>query len=344
MKIFACALILFALNPCFAGQTAPAVKTVYSFTGKGKDVPLLHARLIQGKDGNFYGVSNVRGAGNFGTIFKITPAGVRTTLHAFTRNGADGAEPCDGLVADSHSNFYGTTGYGGSSGSGTVFKITPKGRFSALHSFTGIGFAGGSADGALPHAGLVRGRDGNFYGTTWSGGRSGDGTVFKITPAGALRTLHSFTGSNAEGAFPYAGLTPGGDGNFYGTTTLGGRMGGGVGGGTVFRISQAGVLMTLHSFKDGAYLYAGLVQGDDGNFYGETAFGGKMDGGTVFQITPAGVLTTLRSFSRYGAGGSALIDDLAKGSDGSIYATTLSGGRHGKGTIFRIIIEGLNRS
>jgi uncharacterized repeat protein (TIGR03803 family) len=141
--------------------------------------------------------------------------------------------------------------------------------------------------------GLVQASDGSFYGTTSNGGTSGYGTVFKITPAGALTTLYSFVGS--DGSYPYAGLVQGSDGNFYGTTAYGGTSSYG----TIFKITPAGALTTLHSFtySDGAYPYATLVQGTDGNFYGTTYYGGTSGYGTVFKITPAGALTTLHSFT-----------------------------------------------
>jgi len=180
---------------------------------------------------------------------------------------------------------------------------------------------------------LVQGSDGYFYGTTGAGGTNGDGTVFKISPNGTLTTLYSFTGIN-DGGNPQAGLVPGSDGTFYGTTGLirgpcndcvkGGPI---TSFGTVFKISTNGALITLYSFtggNDGANPSGGLVQGSDGNFYGTTA-------STVFQITPTGVLTTLDS-------GLAGPSSLVQGSDGSFYGTTSAGGAGGAGTVFRLTI------
>jgi uncharacterized repeat protein (TIGR03803 family) len=128
------------------------------------------------------------------------------------------------VVQGTSGNFYGTTAYGGgigcSGGCGTVFKITPSGVLTTLHSFD-------KTDGANPSAGLVQGTDGNFYGTTEYGGTGDGGTIFKITPAGILTTLHSFSD---EGS-PYAGLIQSTDGSFYGTTESG------YDGGTVFSLS-----------------------------------------------------------------------------------------------------------
>ena len=142
----------------------------------------------------------------------------------------------------------------------------------------------------------MRGRDGNFYGTTFKGGASGNGTVFKMATNGILTTLVSFAGTN--GANPYAGLVAGTEGDFYGVTANGGASSNG----TVFKISPAGKLTTLHSFclqpvcTDGGGPLAGLVQATNGNFYGTTAGGGSDGFGTVFEISPAGRFTTLYSF------------------------------------------------
>ena len=123
---------------------------------------------------------------------------------------------------------------------------------------------GDCTDGAGPKGALVQAVNGNFYGTT-SGGVS-SGTVFEITPAGTLTTLHSFEG--ADGASPFDALIQATDGNFYGTTTQGGTSTAcSFGCGTVFKITPAGTLTTLHSFEstDGSSPYAGLIQATDGN-------------------------------------------------------------------------------
>ncbi len=135
--------------------------------------------------------------------------------------------------------------------------------------------------------GWCKATDGNFYGTTYSGGAGiyGNGTVFKITPTGTLTTLYSFCTQSgcADGDNPAAGLVQGTDGNFYGTTTGGGANNGG----TVFKITPTGTLTTLYSFDftDGRTPFAGLVQATDGNFYGTTVSGGASADGTVFSLT-----------------------------------------------------------
>ena len=279
-------------------QMTPAgvLTTLVSFNGTNGSYP--YAGLVQGTNGNFYGTTASGGASGMGTVFEMTPAGVLTTLVSF--NNTDGAVPLGALVQSSDGNFYGTTFQGGNlnyggifgnSGAGTVFKMTPSGVLTTL-----VDFSGGH--GENPAGGLVQGTNGSFYGTTSIGGNLslnsgyGFGTVFKMTPAGALTTLVWL--NLANGYNPSAGLVQGSDGNLYGTTD-----GGGAGiGGTVFKMTPAGALTTLVSFNgaDGNAPAAPLMRGSDGNFYGTTEYGGPGGGGTVFQVTPAGVLTTLVSF------------------------------------------------
>jgi uncharacterized repeat protein (TIGR03803 family) len=310
-----------------------------SFNGTNGANPYLES-LVQGLDGNFYGTTLYGGVHHNGTVFRITPAGTLTTLYSFcSKTGcADGYQPFAGLVLATNGNFYGTTAYGGTHGYGTVFRITPAGTLTTLHSFA-------STDGAYLDAGLVQGTDGNFYGTTHSGGAKGLGTVFKITPAGTLTTLHSFClnwpSTCTDGFYPWAGLIQGTDGNFYGTA-----LGGGANGnyGTIFKITPAGMLTTLHSFcskggcTDGTQPYAGLVQGSDGNLYGTTLGGGTSLRGTVFKITLAGALTTLHSFA--GTDGTGPYAGLVQATDGNFYGTVSGGGANGHGTVFKITPAG----
>ena len=294
------------------------------------------AALVEGGDGNFYGTTAYGGASGKGTVFVVTPGGALTTLISF--NGTNGSDPVAALVQGSDGNFYGTTAYGGTNGNnGTVFQMTPAGTLRTLVSFNGT-------NGGHPLAGLVQANDGNFYGTTLVGGAYNSGTVFKMTSGGALTTLASFNGAN--GSLPFAGLVQGTNGNFYGTTSLGGSSGHGA----VFRMSPAGVLTMVMDVYNSAYaLYpaAGVVQGQDGNFYGTTAYGGNNSlnagsgFGTVFKMTPAGGLNTLVSFN--GANGSYCGSGLVQGSDGNFYGTTAGGGAGGSlggGTVFKMTPAG----
>ncbi len=172
------------------GLSAQTLTTFVNFDGTHGAAP--ESPVIQASDGNFYGTTSGGGGGSraYGTVFRVTPDGALTTLHSF--NLTDGIGPIGGLVEGSDGNFYGTTPQGGTHpGAGTVFVISGAGSFSVLHNFDGT-------DGAGPYAGLVQGTDGNFYGTTISGGPNGYGTVFKITPAGVLTTLYGF--SSGDGA------------------------------------------------------------------------------------------------------------------------------------------------
>jgi MYXO-CTERM domain-containing protein len=203
--------------------------------------------------------------------------------------------------------------------------MTSSGTLTSLISFTG-------ANGQYPECQLVEGIDGNFYGTTKSGGSANDGTVFSISPLGAFNSLASFSGTN--GANPTSGLVLGTDGNFYGTTSAGGGV---FNDGTIFKVTSAGTLTSLVSFTglNGAQPLAVLVQGTDGNFYGTTNSGSSLGDGSVFRVTPAGVLTTLAAFN--GANGDQPDGRVIQGSDGNLYGTTEFGGTSDAGVIFQLI-------
>ena len=256
--------------------TPSGTETVlYSFPAGSSDP---YTGLIQGSDGNFYGTTGAGGATDDGTVFKVTPSGTETVLHAFAKTGTDGQTPYAGLIQGSDGNLYGTTYFGGAHGFGTVFKVTPGGTETVLYSF-----AGGN-DGEHPYAGVIQGSDGNFYGTTYQGGASGYGTVFKLTPSGIETVLYTFAGGSSDGAYPEAGVIQGSDGNFYGSTLQGGASGLGL----VFKLTPSGTETILHAFagaSDGANPTANLVLGSDGNLYGSTSAGGSSGDGTFFKVS-----------------------------------------------------------
>jgi uncharacterized repeat protein (TIGR03803 family) len=236
-------------------------------------------------DLKFYGTTSEYGAnGAGGTIFQFTYYdGPLVTLHSFCADPGctDGGYPRGGLVQGTDGNFYGTTGGLGANQPGTVFRITSGGVFTTLYTFCSIK---NCADGAAPYAGLIQGSDGNFYGTTAWGGTSsqcsgGCGTVFKITPQGKLTTLHSF--AYTDGEQPQAGLVQATDGNYYGTT----RIGGANNLGTIFQIAR-GAFKSLKSLSasDGASPCSALTQATDGNLYGTTT-GGQVDNGSVYRLS-----------------------------------------------------------
>jgi uncharacterized repeat protein (TIGR03803 family) len=290
---------------CFMGS---GCGTVFEFTSSGTET-ILHsfdpsgtdgseplAGLVLDKEGNLYGTTYIGGAYNYGTVFKLTPSGTETILHSFDANGIDGYGAAAGVVLDAKGNLYGTTQSGGTYGLGTVYKLTPSGTETILHSF------GASGDGYDPYAsGLIRDKKGNLYGTTLYGGANdcngnGCGTVFELSPPARKNgvwtemILHSFNADGTDGYDPYASLIMDKEGILYGTTGAGGTYGSG----TVFELSSSGTETILHSFDangtDGGAPESGLVLDTKGNLYGTTSSGGSQCSpfgcGTVFQITP----------------------------------------------------------
>lgn len=271
-----------AYNRIFKITPAGALSAVhlFSLSGRGR---LPEPGFIQAADGNFYGALDVGPVVTSpppvdfhasGSIYRTAPDGSTTILYYF-KGGADGANPT-GLLQAIDGDFYGLTLNGGTAGVGTAFKLTPSGVFTLLHTF-----AGGD-DGAAPRSGLVQASDGNFYGTTSAGGAFGDGTIFRMTPAGVVTILHSLK-SAVDGSTPTSGVIEGSDHALYGTASAGGPSGFG----TAFRVSPDGTLTMLHAFTagaDGANPSAALLQARDGSFYG-TALRGGTGTGVVFRLS-----------------------------------------------------------
>jgi uncharacterized repeat protein (TIGR03803 family) len=353
-----CLLASFCLLLVTAARSQ-TFQTLATFNGGNGSNPT--GALVQGSDGNFYGTTLNGGTVGLGTIFKMTPEGTLTTFYNFcdgqTESSCDEAfGPLSGLVVGNDGQFYGTTGYtdhgGWTSFGGSVFTITASGAFTTLYDFCAI--AGCPRE---PGA-LVQGTDGNFYGTTPIGPYDG-GTFFSVTPEGQHTTIYKFA---TLGSDPTSDpLVLGSDGNFYGTTYGGGQSGAGM----VYKITPAGVLTELFSFckgcANGSYPSAGLVLGNDGNFYGSTSAGGLHNGGTLFRISPSGNLTTLYNFcsvmsKEFCADGMAPATRLIQGTDGNFYGVTAEGGtgqgesgcldlsgktRDGCGTIFSLTPSGV---
>jgi uncharacterized repeat protein (TIGR03803 family) len=319
-----------------------------SFDGNNGAFPV-HTSMVQGVDGNYYGTTSEGGAGCdswCGTVFRLTPAGVLSTLHVF--EGPDGVYPLAGLTLANDGSFYGTTLGGGTAGFGTVFKITPAGAQSVFYSFCVD--PPSCTDGAAPSSPVIRGVDGNFYGTTDHGGAYGVGAVYRLTPEGGETVLHDFCaegGACADGAIPFGGLVLASDGNFYGTTNTNGANNAG----TVFEITPKGTFTALYSFcsqpncTDGSSPDSALVEGRDGWLYGTTSLAGTTnvncpDGcGTIFRVAQSGKFETVYSFTGPDGGGP---DDaeMLSGSNGSLYGTTSGGGAYGAGTVFELSREG----
>lgn len=300
------------------------LQVLHSFTGRSFpefDGSNPAAALTLGSDGRFYGTTQFGGLGA-GTVYRMDPGGMVTTVHAF--GFTDGAYPYAGVIRASEGSLYGTTTSSGPGVYGTVYRVDPAGVTSTTHVFDYFN------TGASPNGTLLQATDGFIYGTTYFGGPTGYGTIYRLDSDGVVRTLHAFT--YGDGSNPYAGLIQARDGLFYGTTSSGGSHGYG----TVFRMDAEGNVTTLHAFgvSDGAYLFAGLTQGSDGSFYGTTISGGPGGYGTVYRITAAGQLTTLHGFNS--VDGNFPSAPPIQGSDGFFYGTTRFGGSFSAGTIYRI--------
>lgn len=268
--------------------------TLYSFCALANcvDGQLPGAGLIQATNGNLYGTTRSGGFNGGGTVYEVTLTGKLTTIYSFCSlfDCADGDNPLSPLTQAKNGNFYGET-----AGVlfGTIFEITPNGKLTTLHTFSGT-------DGNYPTGGLIQASNGNFYGVTVYGGASsnsecsaGCGTIFKINASGKLSTLYSFCGPATdcmEGALPWGALVQGTDGNLYGTT-YGNQEGNLISDGTVFQITPEGTLTNLYTFcalgncADGDGPQAGLTQATNGTFYGTTSGLEAPGDGTIFSLS-----------------------------------------------------------
>ncbi len=333
--LFVCGAAIAACSQTTELSPFHYMPTVNSFSERGARPPgyrVLHSfgadhdgenpvNLNDGGD-SFYGATAGGGVYGKGTVFAVTASGAEKTLHNFDER-FKGRVPYAGVI-DVNGMLYGTTADGGAFGDGTVFSMTTDGSEKVLHSF------GKGNDGKYPGATLID-VGGTLYGTTQEGGASpcipseGCGTVFRITPDGSERVLHSF-GKGHDGSFPFAGLVNVG-GTLYGTTGYGGEQGPGKWG-TVFSITPSGKERVLHSFGeglDGALPEAGLIY-VNGAFYGTTWFGGTQNLGTVFRVTRSGSEKSLHSFGK-GTDGSEPYGGLTDVS-GTLYGTTIGGGKY----------------
>lgn len=324
-------LVLFATT-VGKGQT---LTPLYEFQGSADGAS--PNGVVRDSAGNLYGTTIAGGHTIFGTVYKLSPSGVKTILYNFT-GGTDGGEPHGTLVRDALGNLYGTTEYGGNlnvlcagmQGCGVVFKIGPTGHETVLHRFTG------KADGGQPLAGLTIDSKGNFYGTTAGGGNSGCnyfavgcGVVFKIDTAHLYSVLYRFTGG-IDGGVPEPHLILDSSGNIYGSTT---DVGAG-GQGTIFKLDSSGHETVLLSFKgtNGSQPYGSLALDAGGNLYGSTYGGGNLNDcntgfgcGIVFELKPDGQEPILNVFTG-GAGGWGPVAGVLR-NKGSIFGTAALGGQ-----------------
>ena len=357
---FAVAVMMIAAAPASAtGQEL----MLHSFTGD-PDGSIPRDSLIFDGAGNLYGTTSSGGAYNVGTAFELTPqqdgSWTETILHSFQENFTDAFEPEAGLIFDGAGNLYGTSVAGGAHSYGTVFMLTPDGHGvwteTILHSFTG------GRDGAELYGGLVIDAAGNLYGTSAGEGiRGNQGNVFKLAPPAnkskgkwVLTVLHTFKGN--DGWSPEAGLVADGAGNLYGTTSLGGKEGGG----NVFELSPnpngSWKEKVLHTFRyehgDGNDPADSLILDSVGNLYGTTFAGGLNDCefgcGVVFELSPPAGDTDgqwseniLYKFTGGADGGDPVAGLILSGGD--LYGTTEFGGVSGQfcgdgcGTVFKLV-------
>src|ERR1017187_6420338 len=243
----ACAVLALCAATAIAlpAQTA-TLTTLYQFCSQSgcTDGANPEAVLVQAANGDLFGTTSGGSFLSYGTIFKFTPGGT-LTLYSFCSQSRcpDGGGPWAGLIQATNGHLYGTTLGGGANDEGTVFRITPSGTLTTLYSFCS---QTNCKDGVNPYAGLVQATNGDFYGTTSGAGTHGYGTAFKITPGGALTTLHRFCSQSGcpDGAEPEAVLVQAANGDLYGTTVVGGANLRG----TIFKITPSGTLTTLYSF------------------------------------------------------------------------------------------------
>jgi uncharacterized repeat protein (TIGR03803 family) len=283
--------------------------------------------LVQATDGTLYGTASTGGKFNYGTIFKIC-GGVTTVLKHLDRT-PDGAYPKGTLVRGTDGNYYGTNSFGGANSTGTIFRISTGGVYSVLRHLKA------ATDGGFPEGSLVQGTDGNFYGTTRSGGLNGGGTIFQVNPTTSVYTVLRHLSPATDGSNSLGGLVAGPDGYFYGMTNMNSR---------IFKINAAGHFVVLHALvhaTEGSTPKGNLVRGSDGFFYGTTTSGGSTPSmGTVFRMSASGEVTVLKRFNGTTDGGRPA-GTLLQGTDGAFYGTASEGGNFKSGTLFRVTSGGV---
>jgi len=265
---------------------------LYAFQG-APDGWAPEGNLVADSSGNLYGTTyygggtggNECGEGGCGTVFKVTPDGTETVLHAF-QGGNDGYAPSGGVILDNQGNLYGTTLEGGGGtgcsgfGCGTVFEVAANGTETVHHVFEG------GNDGIAPWDSPILDGRGNLYGTTVEGGAQNLGTVFKLAPDGTETVLHAFSNAS-DGLYPLGGLIADTAGNLFGTTSDGGDDDCHHGGcGTVFELTSGGKEKVLYVFQNsrGRHPAARLLLGDHDKLYGTAPDGGKGNNGVVFAV------------------------------------------------------------
>jgi uncharacterized repeat protein (TIGR03803 family) len=362
-----------ALLFCAVSSHGQTVTALYNFNGQNSSEYPQAVMLAQGRDGELYGTTT--GGGVDGSIFKVSTSRIFVPLFSF--DDTDGNVPGAGMTLASDGNFYGVTGFGGSNNNGVLFKISSSGAYTDVYDFEGgtngatpfappieasngnlygitdnVGGAGSVVfqyalsgnftpiyqfSGAFSGAPLIQASDGFLYGTTFDGGWTHCGTVFKMSTAGESLRSVPFP-CNAGGSSPSFGpLLQASDGNFYGTTEEGGVNNQG----TIFRMTSDFEISVLYSFlghtkstTDGALPVASLIQATDGYLYGTTSKGGNTGAGTLFRLSTSGVYESLYSFN--GGTGISPQGNLMQHTNGMLYGTASGGGTNKLGTVYEV--------
>lgn len=359
-------------------------KTLYNFGASASDGKNPYSSLVMDTAGNLYGTTSIGGgsaacSGGCGTVFRVNYRGKETILHKFVNT--DGANPLSGLTIDSANNLYGVTSAGGLVNQGTAFKVTAAGRFSVLHQFGRL-----ANDGLIPQGPLAIDSLGNLYGTTYAGGTSNSGTVYRLSSRGVETILYNFNSTLPEGSNPAGNIILDTAGNLYSTTANGGVNGTGM----LFQLSPSNVETVLYSFcsqtdcVDGGYP-SYITQDTAGNIYGEAGKNGiifQFSGGVetpifsfclsggidcqnggsglgpltlangslygtglqdgvsqvAYSLTPTGDAQQLYTFETF-ADGTEPFGGVIMGKGGNFFGTTYAGGTHGGGTVFELIVH-----
>lgn len=335
MSTLRLALVLAAL---VTSSHAPrAADVLHAFSGRDGLLP--NAGLVKGPDGHLYGTTSVGGKtadeSGCGAVYRINNQSKFTTVHRFVGK-ADGCHPASDMINGGDGYLYGTTRSGGQFGAGIVFRMDIQGNLATLASFGSRRNARVPAD---PIGRLVRLEDGRIFGVTYRGGQNGWGTVYQLSPNGSITVLHAFPNPDNDGECvnPTSGLTLGPNGELYGTS-----RGGSTRGGCLYSVATNGSFRVRHSFagspSDGS-LPANDLTFLNGTIYGTTVQGGIENSGTVFSLTQDGQWVIVRSLSS-AVEGSVPGAALAPSSQGDLIGSTQVGGPLGRGTVFRVSMDG----